>query len=143
MNPQNTLFETLPQDRPLLVYDGDCGFCNRSVQFILSHERRRRDLLFVPRASDLGRTIRQHFGLEAVESMLWIDNGSAKIESEAALRAAAYVGGWSRAAVLAYMIPRPLRNWAYRVIAKNRHQISGTPRKCVVLTEEQKPRFLG
>ncbi|MBV9781581.1 MAG: DUF393 domain-containing protein [Acidobacteriaceae bacterium] len=38
---------------PILVYDGSCGFCSRSVQFMLRHERRH-DLLFVTRDSELG-----------------------------------------------------------------------------------------
>ena len=55
----------------MLVYDGSCGFCSRSVQFILRHERRH-DLLFVTRDSPLGKDLRRKFHLEAVESMLWI-----------------------------------------------------------------------
>ena len=55
-----------------LVYDGSCGFCAVSVQFILRHERRH-DLLFVPRDSEsAAEDLRKHFQLEAVESMLWI-----------------------------------------------------------------------
>jgi predicted DCC family thiol-disulfide oxidoreductase YuxK len=53
---QNVLLEGLPKDRPALVYDGDCGFCNGSVKFVLAHEKRR-DLVFVPRASELGMAI--------------------------------------------------------------------------------------
>ena len=131
----------IPKDHPVLVYDGDCGFCNRAVQFILKHEKRH-DLLFLKRASELGMALRRHFGLEAVESMLWIENGIASIESDATLKSAAYVGGWCRLALMAYLIPRPLRNWGYRLIAKNRHRIRGTRSQCVLPTPEQKLRFL-
>src|SRR6516162_6374803 len=102
---QNALLDSLPKDPPVLVYDGDCGFCNCSVQFVLAHERRH-DLVFVTRASDLGMAIRRHFGLEAVESMLWVEDGTVKTESESTLRVAAYVGGWCRLALIAYTIPR-------------------------------------
>ncbi len=71
----------------MLVYDGSCGFCARSVQFILLHERRH-DLLFVPRDSQLGQELRRHFHLEAVESMLWIDGDNVATESSSVLRAA-------------------------------------------------------
>jgi predicted DCC family thiol-disulfide oxidoreductase YuxK len=56
---------------PLLVYDGSCGFCTRSVQFMLRHEQRH-DLLFVTRNSELGQRLRRESGLESVQSMLWI-----------------------------------------------------------------------
>src|SRR5271169_5172422 len=73
----NPLLATSP---PLLVYDGSCGFCSRSVQFILRHERSH-DLLFVTRDSPLGQQLRRHFHLEAVESMLWFSGDEASIES--------------------------------------------------------------
>lgn len=57
--------------------------------------------------------------------MLWIENGAARIESESALKLASYVGGWCKLALAACIIPRGLRNWAYRRFARNRHRISG------------------
>ena len=65
---------------PMLVYDGSCGFCNRSVQFILRHERQH-DLSFVTRNSELGKGLRRTHRLESVESMLWIEGGQAFAES--------------------------------------------------------------
>jgi len=110
---------------PMLVYDGSCGFCSRSVQFILRHERRR-DLLFVPRDSPLGKELRRDFHLEAVESMLWIANGEAAIESSAVLNAARYLGGfWSVLASAGSLVPSALRNWGYRLIARNRRRAHG------------------
>src|SRR5450631_4952573 len=101
--------------QPMLVYDGSCGFCSRAVQFILRHERRH-DLLFVPRDSALGKDLRRDFHLETVESMLWIADCHAAIESDSVLRAAKYLGGvWSPLASLGLLIPPTLRNWAYRL----------------------------
>ena len=127
---------------PLLVYDGDCGFCSRAVQFILRHERRH-DLRFVPRDSSLGRDIRRRFHLENVESMLWIAGDTAETESGAVLSAAAYVGGfWSFLASLGRLVPAPLRNWAYRLVARNRKRLSSSAASCLLPTPEQRARFL-
>src|SRR5271169_768069 len=85
---------------PLLVYDGSCGFCSRSVRFILRHERRH-DLLFVTRDSELGKQLRRVYGFESVESMLWIEPGQVFAKSDAVMKAAGYIGGWwARFAVL-------------------------------------------
>ncbi len=127
---------------PLLVYDGSCGFCARSVQFILRHERRH-DLLFVPRDSALGKELRRRFHLEAVESMLWISGNEAAVESSAVLRAANYLGGVSSAlAAFGALIPAPLRNWGYRLIARNRRRLLSGAASCLVPTSEQRARFL-
>jgi predicted DCC family thiol-disulfide oxidoreductase YuxK len=128
--------------QPILVYDGSCGFCSRAVQFILRHERRH-DLLFVPRDSALGQDLRRNCRLEAVESLLWIANGEAAIESSAVLQAARYLGGvWSALATIGSLIPATLRNWGYRVIARNRRRLSGSVQSCLVPTAEQHARFL-
>ncbi len=127
----------------MLVYDGSCGFCSRSVQFILRHERRH-DLLFVPRDSALGKELRHTYHLEAVESMLWVANGHAAVESDSVLRAADYLGGaWSALATVGSLIPAALRNWGYRLIARNRRRLSSGAANCLIPTAEQRVRFLG
>jgi len=135
----NPLLATSP---PLLVYDGSCGFCSRSVQFILRHEQSH-DLLFVTRESPLGQDLRRHFHLEAVESMLWVDGDKVATESSAVLRAARYLGGvWFILAAIGSLVPAPIRNWAYRLIARNRRRLSSSATVCLVPTAAQRDRFL-
>jgi predicted DCC family thiol-disulfide oxidoreductase YuxK len=127
---------------PLLVYDGSCGFCSRAVQFILRHERSH-DLLFVTRDSPLGKDLRRTYRLEAVESLLWIADGKAAIESSAVLNAVKYLGGaWPLLAALGSICPAGLRNWGYRLIARNRRRLSSPATSCLVPTAEQRTRFL-
>jgi predicted DCC family thiol-disulfide oxidoreductase YuxK len=128
---------------PLLVYDGACGFCARSVQFILRHERRH-DLRFVARDSELGKDLRRRFHLEAVESLLWIDGDRAFIESDAVLNSAKYLAGvWAVLATLGSLVPAFLRNPGYRFVARNRRRFSSSFSACLVPTAEQRARFLG
>ena len=127
---------------PMLVYDGSCGFCSRAVQFILRHEERH-DLLFVPRDSDLGKDLRRAYHLETVESLLWIADGHAAIESSAVLNAAKYLDGvWYPLAALGSLVPAAIRNWAYRLIARNRKRLSSGMQACLVPTADQRERFL-
>ena len=127
----------------MLVYDGECGFCARSVQFILRHEQRH-DLLFVPRDSELGKDLRRQFHLEAVESMLWIADGKAAIESDATLNAAKYVGGvWAMLGAIGLLVPAFLRNPVYRFVARNRKRLSSSASACLLPTPDQRARFLG
>ncbi len=132
-----------PQDVPMLVYDGSCGFCSRSVQFILRHERRH-ELHFVPRDSELGKQLRRTYGMEAVESMLWVERGQVFAESGAVIKAAGYLGGgWSFLAAIGSLCPRFLLNAGYRFIARNRRRLSSGAAVCLVPRPEQRSRFLG
>jgi len=127
---------------PMLVFDGECAFCHRAVRFILGHERRN-DLLFVPRATPRGLALREQYGLQRVESLLWIEGGQAAIEWEAVSRAATYVGGiYGRLAAAANWLPQPLLNASYRVVARLRKRLAGPPRQCLLPTPAQQRRFL-
>jgi predicted DCC family thiol-disulfide oxidoreductase YuxK len=127
---------------PVLVYDGSCGFCSRSVQFILRHEQRH-DLLFVTRDSELGKQLRRTHGLESVQSMLWVEDGQAFTESGAVLKAAGYLGGgWSRLAALGSLCPSFILNGIYKIISKSRSRLSSGAAVCLVPSREQRNRFL-
>ena len=126
----------------MLVYDGACGFCSRSVQFMLRHERRH-DLLFVTRDSEIGQRLRRAGGLESVQSMLWIEGGEVFAKSGAVIKAAAYLGGWwSRLAVLGSFCPSFILNGVYKLIAKNRRRLASNVATCLVPNPEQRDRFL-
>src|SRR5437879_3459506 len=127
--------------QPMLVYDGECGFCSRSIQFILRREREH-ELLFVTRQSELGVRLRRQYGLETMESMIWIEDGKVLTESSAVLRIASYVGGWCRIASIGTGIPLKLRNLAYRSFARNRHRFARNSEQCLVPTPEQRKRFV-
>lgn len=138
--------ETNPQNDasglPTLVYDGSCGFCSRSVRFILRHERRH-DLLFVTRDSEMGRQLRRTHGMESIESMLWVEGGCALAESDAVIKAANYIGGWwSRLALLASIFPPSIRNSIYKIIAKHRRRLSPSQAVCQLPSPEERRRFL-
>jgi predicted DCC family thiol-disulfide oxidoreductase YuxK len=127
---------------PILVYDGSCGFCSRSVQFMLRHEQRH-DLLFVTRDSELGQRLRRASGLESVQSMLWIEGGQVFAKSGAVIKAAAYLGAWwSRLAVLGSFCPSFILNRVYEFIAENRRKLSSNAAVCLTPHPEQRNRFL-
>jgi predicted DCC family thiol-disulfide oxidoreductase YuxK len=135
----------------LLLFDGTCGFCARSVQFVLQRERRRRTLHFASLDSSIGREVRaQYPELDGVDSVVWIEAGSSRkdyrlyVRSEAVFRVLKYLGGvWTGLAVLGAVVPRGLRDWVYDFIARHRHKI--IPREaesCLLPTPEQRSRFI-
>jgi predicted DCC family thiol-disulfide oxidoreductase YuxK len=133
----------------LLLYDGTCGFCARTVQFVLQHERRRRTLRFASLQSATGREIRaRHPELNDVDSVIWYEpgvNGSDErllVRSAAALRLCQYLGGVWRAVSWLVVVPRPVRDRGYDFIARHRHRIVPGAPMCVLPSPEQRSRFV-
>jgi predicted DCC family thiol-disulfide oxidoreductase YuxK len=71
-------------DGAVLLYDGECGFCSRTVQFILRHERVH-TLRFASLGSGYARDVRQrHPGLHGVDSVVWLDAAAGTVLTKSA-----------------------------------------------------------
>ncbi len=87
--------------------------------------------------------MREH-GLEPTdaETFVLISKGNVYFKSDAAIRLAQYLrGGW-KALTLFRLIPRPIRDWAYGVLARNRYRWFGRYDQCMVPSAEIKERFI-
>jgi predicted DCC family thiol-disulfide oxidoreductase YuxK len=141
---ERTSHAGLAADAPVLLYDGDCGFCSASVKFILTHERRH-FLRFAPLQCAFAAMVRaRHKALEHVDSIIWVEPRDAGFSvwtrSAAALRVDRYLGGPWRLLAIAYLIPRGLRDRAYDVIARHRRRV--IPAICWVPPATSRGRFL-
>jgi len=128
----------------LVFYDGLCGLCDRWVQFLLRHDPGQR-LKFAPLQ---GETARQRNDLPAeLRSVVFIvqpGTGQEQIyfRSEAALRLLDHIGGVWRMVSWLRIIPRPMRDWGYDVIARRRYQWFGKFAACRVPAPSFRARFL-
>jgi len=137
---------------PILLYDGVCGLCNRLVQFIL-----RRDpnaiFRFAALQSPLAARILTRHGanpadLNTVYVVVSHDLADERLlpRSDAVvfiLSQLSQLGGfWRLTAALVSAIPRPLRDWAYRLVARTRYRIFGRYDTCPLPTEATRTRFL-
>ena len=131
---------------PVLLYDGVCGFCNKSVQLILDHDRRG-EMRFAALQSDYGRAIiERHPGLRGVDSVVFVEGRAGAerihIRSDAALKVAAYLGGFWKLFLAARVIPRGLRDYLYDLFARNRYKLFGKYDTCMLPPPEVRSRFL-
>lgn len=117
------------------------------MQFILRHERQH-VLRFAALESETGRQTRaRHLDIAGIDSMIWVEHpgGSEErvlIRSAAGLRIAGYMGGLWRLALLARVIPRPVRDAAYDFIARHRHRLVTGAEQCYVPSPAVRRRFL-
>lgn len=134
---------------PLMLYDGACGLCAASVQFILRHERRQ-TLRFAALDSAIGTHIRaRHPELAGVDSIVWVEReGESGLErvsvrSGAVMEAASYIGGPWRLVAMGRVLPARLRDAIYSLIARHRHTFFAAPEQCYLPPPEMASRFLG
>lgn len=128
---------------PILLYDGSCGFCQQSVQFVLQHERTD-EVLFAPLQSDFARQIiAKHPWLNDIDSIVFILGKDVLVESDAVWALASYLRAPYGNAKLIRIIPKGLRDTAYRFVAKHRKRlIRHGNEACLLPTPEQRKRFL-
>jgi predicted DCC family thiol-disulfide oxidoreductase YuxK len=132
----------------VLLYDGTCGFCADSVQLVLRHDRRG-TLRFASLQGEFGQAVRaRHPELSRADTVVWVEPASAGrdervlLRSDAALKVAGYLGGRFHLARAAALLPRPIRDAAYNLVARHRHQLSGGGPSCLVPGPEVRARFL-
>lgn len=125
-----------------MLFDGECGFCNHAVQFVLKHERNKK-LYFVALQSPEGKALREYFEIDpGIDSMIFIRDYEAHIKSCAALRVTQYMRGlWPLMSVF-IIVPPFIRNWVYNFFASRRMKFFGRVKHCAWLENEDRQRFL-
>lgn len=133
-----------PDDRPLLVFDGDCVLCSNGAQFVLRLDRKGR-FRFAVAQSELGRALFRHYGLNETEyeTVLLIESGRLYERSDVAIRVGERLGGFWRAAGLLRLLPRPVRDAAYGWVARRRFRLFGRRDVCFRPDLAWRERFVG
>lgn len=126
-----------------LFYDGECGFCSRTVRFVLAHERSAQ-LRFAALQSGFARHQLKSHGIDepSMETMYVIDGDTLYERSDAALRVAGMLRPpWSWAKWFSW-VPKGLRDWAYDRVARHRHQLGEATSACELPSADDRARFL-
>ena len=129
-------------DKKIILFDGICTFCNRSVQFIIHHDPHEH-FQFTSLQSDIGKSLLQKHSIpESEDSLVLIEQNTYYTQSTAALKITRYLNGLLPLLYVFIIIPRPIRNLVYRYIANNRYKWFGKQTTCKIPTTEEKNRFL-
>src|SRR5487761_1450118 len=124
------LLEKIPQ--PLMLFDGECYMCSGSVQWILSKEAND-SLNFCSMQSEAGKRICAGFDVNLPKShttyndtFAFIEGDACYVRSPAAIHISKYLRQpYKFLGCVLFFVPKPLRNLAYRSIARNRYLLWG------------------
>ena len=126
-----------------ILFDGVCNLCSSVVQFVAARDPQAR-FRFASLGSAPATRLLQEAGvsLGSADSIVLIEDGRAYLRSAAALRIARSLRfPWPMAYGLV-VVPRPLRDYVYDVVARHRRRWFGTRDTCLVPGDDMKDRFL-
>nr|WP_210333902.1 DCC1-like thiol-disulfide oxidoreductase family protein [Mesorhizobium sangaii] len=128
----------------LIVFDGVCVLCSGFVRTVVRLDRQSR-FSFATAQSPFGEALFRQHGLrtDTYETNLVLIDGIAFTHLDSLVAVMAELGWPWRAARVLLLLPRPLRNWLYDRIAKNRYALFGRKDSCGIPPAELRERFLG
>lgn len=127
----------------IVLFDGVCNFCNASVNFVIEHDKAGY-FKFAPLQSEIGEELvaKHQIDTADTDSVIVVENDRTYTHSSAALRIAKQLDGiwsWTYAFIV---VPKPIRDLAYRIFAKYRYRMFGRQDACMMPTPEIRARFL-
>jgi len=128
---------------PIWLFDAVCILCSKSVQYTLAHERKA-EINFVAIQSAYGRKLALKYGInpDDPESFIFLCNGQPLVKLDGVMELAKHLNGPARAIIFLRYLPRPLRDWMYVRIAKNRYEWFGKSDTCLMPQASQMHRFV-
>ncbi len=132
----------IDKNKYYVFYDGDCGFCNFWVQWILKNDKKNQ-YLFAALQSDFGQNFLKERSLKSDDFdtiYLWKPNDFYLTKSDAILKIANTIGGIYYFANFSKISPKFIRNLGYDLIAKNRKKLM--EQTCIIPTPEQRKKFV-
>ncbi|TAD96888.1 MAG: thiol-disulfide oxidoreductase DCC family protein [Bacteroidetes bacterium] len=129
-------------EKPILLFDGVCNLCDSIVQFIIKADPEGK-FMFASLQSEKGQELLKKFGFptENFDSFVLIDQEKSAEKSTAALQVLKKLGGFWQLFYIFILIPKPIRDFVYEMIAKNRYRFFGKKDSCLIPTPELKARF--
>ena len=136
------------ESNPIVLYDGVCGLCNRLTQFILKHDKPDR-FRFASLQSEFAANILKRHGadpedLDTVYVVVDYNKPGESLlaRSAAILHIATELGGIWKLGGAGRVLPRPIRDTIYMLVARNRYRVFGKYESCMLPEPKHRAKFL-
>ncbi len=128
---------------PVVFMDGECVLCSATARIIVRLDRAG-EFRICPIQSEIGRAVLSHYGLDAQnpDSWLYLVDGNAYVSLDGVIRAGVRLRGAGQLLRVFKILPRPMQDWLYRRIARNRLSIFGRGDICAIPDPALRQRLL-
>jgi len=120
-------------DRDVLLLDGDCGLCHGLARFIDLKLKSGVDIAYWLIESEDAQNLIATFPKwqQQSDTVFLFQDGRSYIRSAAVIRCLLYmIWYWKIWFLVLWIIPLPIRNMVYQIVAKYRHRIFKKPEVC-------------
>lgn len=124
----------------IILFDGVCNMCVSSVNFIIKRDSK--DVFrFASLQGDVGQKMIKKYSL-SINSIVLIKNGQVKTKSSAVLSILCHLNTFWKALLIFYIVPYPIRDILYNIVAKIRYSLFGKRHQCMVPNKSINSKFL-
>ena len=129
-------------DKPVILFDGVCNLCNKSVRFVIKRDPQGK-FRYASLQSGFGQALLKQFNLPSgnFNSFILFQDNKVYTRSTGALKMLSQLEGWRWTRIF-YIFPRVLRDAVYNMISKYRYRWFGKMDECMIPTKELQARFL-
>lgn len=127
----------------IILFDGICNLCCSWVQFVIKHDSKAK-FRFASIQSKSGRKLLETFEIayESPETIIFIKDNHCLVESDAVLSILRELDGIWSAFYGFILIPKSIRNFIYRFVAKRRYRLFGKRSTCLLPNDKHQKRFI-
>ncbi len=123
----------IPEGKMLILFDGICVLCSRTVRIILKADKRKKFLF---------QALQETAKVDNFDTVIVVDGGLTYEYFDAVLKIGKELGGIYRTVAIFKLLPRKWRHELYLFVAKNRFHWFGTRETCYLPSPEEKERFI-
>jgi predicted DCC family thiol-disulfide oxidoreductase YuxK len=130
-------------EKAIILFDGICNLCNASVRFIIRRDPKAK-FRFAPLQSSVGHKYvnAAEYQKEIPDTIILVENDKTYFGSTAVLKIVKKLNGFWRVFYVFILVPRPLRDFVYHIIARNRYRLFGQRNECMIPGIKIKNRFI-
>ena len=127
----------------VILFDGVCNFCNGTINWILQHDKKN-EFRFATLQSTYGKQVVERFKLTSdyLDTVILIENEKVYLRSQAILRIIKRIGGIYSILGIFSIVPAPILNFFYNIVAKYRYRWFGKKDSCMVPDVSLKEKFI-
>tara|TARA_B100001250_G_scaffold357133_1_gene332665 strand:+ start:250 stop:669 length:420 start_codon:yes stop_codon:yes gene_type:complete len=131
------------ENKLIILFDGICNLCIGSIQFIIKKDSK--DIFRLASIqSEVGQKIIKKYSIDIVkkDSIILINGNNITYQSTAIFSILYKLNTFWRILLIFYILPYPIRDYIYSLVAKSRYSLFGKQNTCIAPNKNIKSKFL-